>query len=706
MKFLRLIVCLSVALTCSFAVSAQKNFAKDADAAFANEAYYQAKDLYKKAFPKAPKAAEKARIIFQIAECYRFMTDAKQAEVWYEKAVKSRYPDPIAHFHLASVLKEQGKYAEALKSYNEYNGKVPGDKRGQDGAKACELAQEWKDNPTRYEVNPEVLLNSKQYDFSPTIADKRGKMIYFTSSRDGSTGARIDERTGQNFQDIFQSTRDKKGKWSEPVIVQGEFVNSEHNEGSVTFNKKFNTIYFTRCPLEKNKNLGCDIWYAIKKGQGWGEAIKMDLKSELDEKAADSVSVGHPCIAPDDSYLIFASDMAGGQGGKDLWMVSYDKKAKTWGKPKNLGPTINTKADEMFPYVKEDGMLYFSSNGHLGMGGLDIFMAEATGEKQWGNVQNMKAPINSEAHDYGIIFEKDEDRGFFTSNRAGGKGDDDIYSFRMPPVLYTLQCVVYDKDTRKPVPEARIKVVGTDNATYEVQTDENGGFNFELNGEDRYIKQDVTYSIHVDKQDFLVAKDQISTVGLGESTTFIKEFYIQYASKEVVIELPEVRYAYNRSELQIIQDSVNSEDSLLVLFNTLVNNATIKVELQAHTDHRGGSGYNRKLSQARAQSCVDFLASIGIPPGRMDAKGYGEDKPRPGLAPDDISAMKTKEEREAAHQRNRRTEFVVLSFDHAPVNSYGVLPGYEKVVEEFLKTGKIDKSLIGSGGDAGTGSGE
>ncbi len=685
MNVLRLIICLSIAFGFSSVASAQKGLVKDADLEFRNEAYYRAADLYKKAFPKTPKPADKARIIYKIAECYRLMTNAKQAQVWYTKAIKSKYDDPLVHFYLGQVLKEQGKYPEAIKAYKEYNAKSPGNKRGEDAVKACELAQKWKDKPTRHEVNPEVLLNSRQYDFSPAFSDKRNKTLIFTSSRQGAMGARVDERTGENFQDLFTSTRDKKGKWSEPTLLQGEFIGSEHHEGFAAFNKKRSVMYFTRCRNVKNQNLGCNIWYASRVGQGFGKAVKMELKPEGD--GADTMSVGHPAISPDDNFLIFASDMPGGYGGKDLWMTRFNKKTKAWSKPENLGAGINTSQNEMFPFVHQDGNLYFSSDGHVGMGGLDMFKAPKTGEMQWGEVENLQSPLNSEADDYGITFDGVEDRGYFTSNRDGGKGKDDIWSFRLPPVLFTLQCVVYDKDTRKPVVGARVKVAGTDNSSFEVTTDANGGFNLESNGETRYINPNTTYAIQVDQEDYLVAKDKISTVGKDESTTFIKEFYIQYAAEEVVIRLPEVRYAYNLADLQIIPGEVNSQDSLNVLFQTLVENPTIRVELHSHTDHRGKADYNRKLSQARAQSCVDYLISRGIPIERMSAKGYGEDKPRTGLAPEDIAQMKTKEEQEAAHQKNRRTEFIVTGFDFQPENTWGVAAGFEKKADDFLNAG-------------------
>ncbi len=318
----------------------------------------------------------------------------------------------------------------------------------------------------------------------------------------------------------------------------------------------------------------------------------------------------------------------------------------------------------MFPFLRKDGVLFFSSDGIPGMGGLDIFMAESTGDNQWGNTQNMMVPINSIGHDFGIIWEGDSPRGYFSSDRNGGKGHDDLYSFNMPPVLFALEGVIYDKDTQLPVPEATVKVVGSDGASFEALSDAGGAFAFDTKGEDRYINPETNYSIEVSKPDYLVAKDQISTVGLGESTTFLKEYFITFTNPDKPIEFPEVRYAFAKAELQVNQE-VNSKDSLDFLYRTLVDNPTIIIELQAHTDSRGSNANNLNLSQRRAQSCVDYLASKGIPGERMVAKGYGETRLR--ITDAQIAKMPTEEEKEAAHQKNRRTEFSVLSFDYVPM---------------------------------------
>jgi peptidoglycan-associated lipoprotein len=664
MKIFRLITCFAVVFTLSFSVNAQKNFSKDADKAFDNEQYFTAVELYKKAEGKATKASDKAKINFRIGECYRNMTDADQAETYYKRAIKLKYEstDATVLVNLADVQKEQGNYKDAADNYEKYKS-AGGGKRAEDGLSSCNKAQEWIASPTRFQVASEIVLNTPEYDFSTTFADKRGTQMVFTSSRKGATGDKADPRTGENYQDLWITTRDKKGKWGEPVPMAAT-INSEDNEGSACFDNKKTTMYLTRCPNEKKQNLGCDIYTSTKKGTGWGEAVLMELKHP------DSThhSVGHPALSKDGKVLLFASDMvddAGtAQGGKDLWMVVYDKRNKEWSKPTNLGPGINTPGDEMFPYLHADGTLYFASNGHVGMGGLDIFSAEKGEGNKWSTVANMQYPINSEAHDYGIIFDGlKKDKGFFTSNRNGGKGRDDIYNFRLPPIVFALECYVYNKDTKEPVANAEIKLVGTDNSSVAVSTDENGVFLFEDAGKDRYIKKETSYTIEVNATDYLIGKDQVSTVGLDKSTKFAKEFYIQYASVETVIRFPEVVYAYDKYEL-LIDEKANAEDSLNFLYATLTENPTIIVELQSHTDSRGSRRYNQTLAQNRAQSCVDYLIKKGIPKERMVPKGYGEDRLKNSDA--FIKALGTEEEREAAHRQNRRTEFTVLSFDYNP----------------------------------------
>ena len=630
---------------------------KEADNAFENEAYFEAIDMYKKAYSKENKADEKARMLFRIAESYRKILDYDQEIIWYNKALTSQYDEPKIYLYLARAYHHQGDFDQAIANYTKYNQRTS-DPAGKAGLATAELAKEYRDNPTRYIVQNEILLNSPEYDFSPAWASEDYSTIYFSSSRQGAQGVEIDKRTGESYQDLFFATRDKKGKWSEPERLTYR-VNTIHNEATPLLTKKLDMMFFTRCESTKDENKGCDIYVSRKADNSWSTAKLLELKSK-DSDA--TTTVGHPALTEDESHIIFSSDMPGGEGGKDLWIAPLDKASLTAGKAVNL-KSLNTTGDEMFPYVRSNGMLYFASDGQPGMGGLDLFSAEKTGDNTWGNVQNLKAPINSIGHDFGMIWEGDAERGFLSSDRSGGKGQDDIYSFNMPPRLFALQGVVYDKDTQLPVPDATIKVVGSDGSSFEANTDGGGAFSFETKGDERYIKAETNYSIEVSKPDYLVAKEQISTVGLTESTTFLKEFFITFTAPDKAIEFPEVRYAYNKADL-LVNNEVNSKDSLDFLYDVLVDNPTIIIELQAHTDSRGSDAYNKELSQRRAESCVDYLRSKGIPSERMVPRGYGESRLR--ISDAQIAKMKTEEEKEAAHQKNRRTEFSVLSFDYVP----------------------------------------
>src|SRR5690606_18303263 len=272
MKYLKSLLLSLVLIAAYSTVQAQgaDRFIKEAENMFENEGYYEAIDLYKKAYAKEKELAEKGRLLYQIAESYRLVLDTEQAAVWYNKALKARHDNPMAYFWIAESERKQGNFAEAITYYNKYKENASNAREVDQAIAECEMAQEWMDNPERYLIEPEVQINSQYFDFSPTWADKRNDMIFFTSSRPGSAGAQIDERTGQNYSDIYFSQRDKKGKWSEPYPLNNT-INTQHNEGAAVLNGKRNQMYFTRCQSEKDKSLGCDIYTARKVGQNWGE---------------------------------------------------------------------------------------------------------------------------------------------------------------------------------------------------------------------------------------------------------------------------------------------------------------------------------------------------------------------------------------------------------------------------------------------------
>jgi peptidoglycan-associated lipoprotein len=650
--------CFTFSLVCVAGAMAQGKQAEEADDAFNRGFYYNAIEMYKKAYTTEKKASEKALLIFKVAEAYRALGDGENAEVWYEKANKAQYPDPITYYYIGEALKAQGKYADAIVAYNKYKEKNPGDPRADASLASCVEAQKWIDDPSRYKADPEVLLNTPQYDFSPAFSDKQNSDMVFASTRPASTGTETDGIVGESFTDLYESSRDKLGKWSEPVRLPPT-INTAGAEGSATFNSKRSMMYFTRCPHEKKKPFGCDIWVSKKVGNNYADAEMLNLRPTQDKKDTGVVTIGHPTLSKDDDMLIFSSNMKGGQGGKDLWMVKLDRKGMPEGAVSNLGKGINTPKDEMFPFLRNNGNLYFSSNGYPGMGGMDLFMAEKTGDAGWGHVENLKYPMNSSGDDFSIIFDGDEERGFFTSNRDGGKGEDDIWRFYVPDMLFALQGKTMDKGTGEPLADAKVELVGTDGTSYSTLSDANGTFSFEENGKDRYIKQGVSYTVRASKDQYLVVNDQITTVGLKESTTFVKEYLLQPVIPDKPIALPEVLFDLGSASLR-----PEGQDSLQTLYQTMVDNPTIIIELAAHTDSRGSDKANMTLSQNRAQSCVNYLISKGIDPVRMVAKGYGESRPK--ITDAEIAKMATTEEKEAAHQKNRRVEFSVKSFNYVP----------------------------------------
>lgn len=650
---------LFVSLAFVTTASAQGKLAEEADDAFKKGFYFNAIELYKKAYTVEKKASTKAELIFKVGEAYRALGDPQQAGVWYEKANKAQYTDPITYLYIGDMLKQEGKYAEAIAAYNRYKEKKPGDVRADASIAESQQAQEWKDTPTRYSVDPEVLLNTPQYDFTPAFADKKNETVVYTSTRPGSTGTETDAIIGESFSDLFTSSRDRLGKWSEPVKLPIA-INTGGNEGAPIFNEKRSMMYFTRCPMEKKKVYGCDIWVSKKVGNNYAEPVKLALRPDKN----DTITIGHPALTPDESALIFASDMKwpGHKGGKDLYMVALNKDGMPSGSPTNLGADINTSKDDMFPFVRNDGSLYFSSNGRAGMGGMDIYRAEKAGANAWSAVDNMRSPINSSSDDFGIAFEGAEERGFFTSNRAGGKGQDDIWRFYLPDMIFALQGTAYDKATGQPLPGTKISVVGTNGSNFSAITDDNGGFSFVENGKDRFIKENTTYSILAEKEGYLNVKDQATTVGLNESTTFVKEYFLQPAIVGGVVELPTVLYEVD--EFVLIPAGI---DSMQLAYQTLIDNPTMVVELRSHTDSRPTRRYkggNMELSQKRAQSCVNYLVTKGIDPARMVPVGRGAEEPR--ITDAEIKKMATKEEKEAAHQKNRRTDFKVISYDYVP----------------------------------------
>jgi len=353
--------------------------------------------------------------------------------------------------------------------------------------------------------------------------------------------------------------------------------------------------------------------------------------------------------------------MPGGFGGKDLWYVAYDDKEDTFGEPVNMGPNVNSAGDEMFPAMRYDGALYYSSTTLGKMGGLDIVRAMPDeGAMQFQTAEPMPYPINSSNDDFSLVFRDNEDSGIFTSGRTGGKGKDDLYSFRLPEMEFCYQGDVFDAYTGNPL-SATVVVNGSNGDSFTLTADTDGTFALC----DKEIKGNTSYDVEVNYEGYIVTGDRFTTVGLSNSTTMTREFPMKEVVLDVEYDMPLVFYPFNEAEL-LINAEVNSADSLNYLLGIMERNETFVIQLEAHTDSRGNASYNKELSQRRAQTCVDYLIGRGIEPGRLEAVGLG--KERLLISDADIAKMSSEDEKERGHQANRRTVFRILRFDYQPGN--------------------------------------
>jgi peptidoglycan-associated lipoprotein len=635
--------------------SAQKKRGERAYSAFNAGEYYEAIDQFKDTYSKTKKADRETRteFIFMIAECYRLINDPRNAETWYKLAVKSSFSRPEAQYWLAASLKKNGKYQQAIDEFKKYKQVAPADARADQEIRACELALEWSRNPEAYTVEELKDLNSKESDFSPAFGRDDFGVVYFTSSRDDAQGNKTHGATGQGFTDIFESRLDKKSKWSIPVPV--DMINSEFEDGTPFLVSEYKELYFTRCEAGKREQKGCTIMYSKKTGERWSEPESLGILS-------DSLVAAHPALTSDGQTLYFVSDMAGGSGGKDIWIATRD--GSTWSKPVNAGPDINTNGNELFPYVRNDGTLYFSSDGLIGMGGLDIFKATAQPDGSWA-VQNMKAPINSSADDFGIIFENENERGIFSSTRKG-RGNDELYYFEFPPLKFNVTGLVKDEKTGTAISGSVVQLIASDGSNLQAETGAGGDFRFAL-------KPDVDYIFLASKRGYLNGKEKETTKGQEKSRDFMVTILLTAIDKP--IELPNIFYDFNKWDLR--PESMVSLDKLV---ETLADNPNVTIELMSHTDSRDTEEYNYDLSQKRAQSVVQYLIEKGVEPERLSAKGYGESSPKvvdasiiaqapflktgTTLTEQYINSLPSEEQKEIAHQVNRRTEFRVLRTDY------------------------------------------
>lgn len=654
-KAVYIIVCL---LLTAVAAGCRTPKLSEADAQFQHGEYYDASVTYKKVYNKLRKKEERPQrgeVAFKMGRCYRLLNMSARASAAFQNALRYEYPDSTTHFMLAQALHADGKYAAALRSYDKYLEFCPDDSLAINCAEGCRTAQEIRARGSRYVVKQAKLFNSRRADFCPMYLGADCDQIYYTSTTEKATGDKKSEITGMKNADVFFSKKNEKGEWERPEPVEGE-LNTEFDEGIVAFSPDAQTMYLTKARRELNAPTSVEIYTSTRSDAKWSAPVKFEI-------TADTLSTfGHPAVSPDGEYLYFVSDMPGGYGGKDIWRISLKERQ---GSLVNLGPDINTEGNDDFPYVRSDGSLYFSSDGHPGMGGLDIFRATSVGDPadlRW-KVENMGFPINSAGDDFGITFGKGED-GFFSSNRGDARGYDHIYSFEYDPVRITIEGLVMDKD-EEPVKNAIIRIVGNDGSNQKEVARDDGSFSFAL-------QRGVKYVMLAGAKGYLNQKQEFASDSTMEDANYWVEFILPSISKPSVVE--NIFYDYDKADLR-----PESKTALNELIAVLHDNPNVTIEMASHTDRWGSDAYNINLSERRAKSVVDYLVENGISRDRLQPHGYGKSRPKtvtkriarlyPQFKEGDILTeefIKTlsEEDQQAADQINRRTEFSVLSLTY------------------------------------------
>lgn len=654
-KAVYIIVCL---LLTTVAAGCRTPKLSEADAQFQRGEYYDASVTYKKVYNKLRKKEERPQrgeVAFKMGRCYRLLNMSARASAAFQNALRYEYPDSTTHFMLAQALHADGKYAAALRSYDKYLEFCPDDSLAINCAEGCRTAQEIRARGSRYVVKQAKLFNSRRADFCPMYLGADCDQIYYTSTTEKATGDKKSEITGMKNADVFFSKKNEKGEWERPEPVEGE-LNTEFDEGIVAFSPDAQTMYLTKARRELNAPTSVEIYTSTRSDAKWSAPVKFEI-------TADTLSTfGHPAVSPDGEYLYFVSDMPGGYGGKDIWRISLKERQ---GSLVNLGPDINTEGNDDFPYVRSDGSLYFSSDGHPGMGGLDIFRATAVGDPadmRW-KVENMGFPINSAGDDFGITFGKGED-GFFSSNRGDARGYDHIYSFEYDPVRIAIEGLVMDKD-EEPVKNAIIRIVGNDGSNQKEVARDDGSFSFAL-------QRGVKYVMLAGAKGYLNQKQEFASDSTMEDANYWVEFILPSISKPSVVE--NIFYDYDKADLR-----PESKTALNELIAVLHDNPNVTIEMASHTDRWGSDAYNINLSERRAKSVVDYLVENGISRNRLQPHGYGKSRPKtvtkriarlyPQFKEGDILTeefIKTlsEEDQQAADQINRRTEFSVLSLTY------------------------------------------
>ncbi|MBR0259369.1 MAG: OmpA family protein [Prevotella sp.] len=651
---------------------------KKGDKFYALGEYFDAANQYKKAYSQTPpkQRAQRGQRALKMAECYRRINYTQKAIAAYNNAIRYKQEDSLMHLYLGQQLMKNGSYKEAAKAFQTFldsagNYKFTDSENyellARTGLRSAKLAPAWKQEGSAYTVKRENFFNSRRAEYSPMLAGEENNQLFFTSTRNQAKGDDLSGITGTKNGDIFMSQKDDKGKWQRPEVIDSE-LNSEFDEGACSFTPDGRTMYLTQCKTDPDYPRYAIIATSSRSDASWSKPTELKLTN-------DTLSAyAHPAVSPDGEWLYFTSNMPGGQGGYDIWRVRLTTSGL--GGVENLGAPINTPGDEMFPTFRPNGDLYFSSDGHEGLGGLDIYIAKPTENhdnisetSQLYELEHPGYPLNSQGDDFGMTFEGLNNQGFFSSNRGDGKGWDHIYSFYNPEIIQTVTGWVYEQDGYE-LPAGQVYMVGNDGTNLKLSVKGDGSFT-------QQIKPGVDYVFLGTCKGFLNHQEQLRVEPVTESEDYVLQFPLANIMAPVLID--NIFYDFDKATLR--PESAAALDDLVKLLN---ENPNITIELSAHTDYKGSAEYNKRLSQRRAESVVNYLIEHGIAADRLTPVGYGKENPKkirrkvaekyPFLKENDvlteefIKTLENEEQQEECNQLNRRTEFKVLR------TTYGLFP--------------------------------
>ena len=638
---------------------------KKGDKFYAMGEYFDAANQYKKAYSQTPakERQQRGQRALKMAECYRRINYTQKAIAAYNNAIRYKQTDSMTYLYLAQQLMKNAQYKEAEKQFQTAldsmgnNASMELRTLATTGLHSAQKAPRWKKEGSDYTIKRENLFNSRRADYSPVLGGEDNDRLFFTSTRNQAKGDELSGITGTKNADIFYSQKDDKGKWQRPEVIDTE-LNTDWDEGACCLSPDGRTMYLTQCKTDPDYPRFATIVTSQRSDAAWSKATELKMTN-------DTLSTfAHPAVSPDGQWLYFVSDMPGGMGGYDIWRVRLTTNGV--GGVENVGAPINTAGDEKFPTFRPNGDLYFSSDGHEGMGGLDIYIAKPN-SNGW-RIGHPGFPLNSQGDDFGMTFEGMKNQGFFSSNRGDGKGWDHIYSFYNPEIIQTVKGWVYEQDGYE-LTQAVVYMVGNDGTNMKLSVKGDGSFTQE-------IKAGVDYVLLGTCKGFLNHQEHIKVEPVKKSEEYVLQFPLASITAPVLID--NIFYDFDKATLR--PESASALDELVVL---LKENPNVTIELSAHTDYKGSAEYNKRLSQRRAESVVKYLTEHGIENERLTPVGYGKEMPKmirkkvaeryPFLKENDVLTeeyVKTlkEDEQEQCNQLNRRTEFRVLR------TTYGLFP--------------------------------